>query len=461
VKRISILRNTGVGAAVLTLALTLALTSALLIAGPSSARAQSLVRDAEIEDTIRTYAAPLLQQAGISPSSVTFRMINDSRINAFVTTGQRMFLFTGLMLRTEAVEALVGVIAHEIGHIAGGHMVQLRGNMENLEAARIVSMLLGAAAGVASGRPDVGVAVGMGAQRAALGNFLAYTRTQESSADAFALKALDRARLPADGLLDFMHVMDQQTALNAASQDAYLQTHPLTRDRIRVVEGHVGRSSLSQAAVPAAWRERQARMLAKLRAFIRPPGETLRRYADDTSVAGRYARAIAYWRGVDLGQGLNAIDALIAEEPNNPYFHELRGQMLFESGRAAEALPSYVRAVELAPGEPLLRIALAHAQLESGEAARLSAAEDNLRNALAGEPNNAMAWRLLSQVYGRTGQPAMADYAMSETALRSGDYDRALFHVGRAETQVKHGSPTWLRLQDVRAAAQRAQADDD
>ncbi len=456
-RRIAVLRSAKVGIGALVLALVLALVGG----APTDARAQSLVRDAEIEDTIRTYAAPLLRQAGIPPESLTVRMINDSRINAFVTSGQRLFLFTGLMLRTEAVEALVGVIAHEIGHIAGGHLVQLRGNMENLEAARIAAMLLGAAAGALTGRPDVGMAVGMGAQGAAMGNFLSYTRGQESAADAFALKALDRAGLPADGLLDFMHVMDQQTALNSESQDAYLQTHPLTRDRLRVVEQHVSRSSIPAEAVPADWRDRHARMLAKLRAFIRPPGETLRRYAEGADIASRYARAIAHWRGVDLMRGLAGIDALIAEEPDNPYFHELKGQMLFESGRAAEALPSYRRAVELAPGEPLLRIALAHAQLESGDGTRLDAAEDNLRNALSREGNNAMAWRLLSQVYGRQGDSAMADYAMAETALRSGDHERALFHVGRAENQIRHGSPTWLRLQDVRAAAERARAEAD
>jgi predicted Zn-dependent protease len=426
----------------------------------NSARAQSLIRDAEIESIIRTYAAPLLQDAGIAPASVTFRMLNDHRINAFVTTGPTMMLFTGLLLRTETTDALVGVIAHEIGHIAGGHLVQLRGNVETLQTTQILSMLLGAAAGALAGRPDVGMAVGMGAQGAALRNFLSYTRTQESAADSFALRALDRQGLPADGMLSFMRDMERQTALNAESQDAYMQTHPLTRARIRTVEDHIARAAASSRQVPAAWQDLHARLMAKLRAFLRPPGETLRRYADQTDIPARYARAIAYYRGVDLMRALAEIDGLIAAEPNNPYFHELKGQMLFESGRAGEALASYERSVALAPAEPLLRIALAHALIESGGgAASLAAAEDHLRNALSRERDNAMGWRLLGQVYGRTDQPAMADYAMAETALRSGDPDRALFHVGRAESQVKHGSPTWLRLQDIRAEARRAQAD--
>lgn len=429
-------------------------------AGLSPARAQSLIRDAEIESIIRTYAAPLLRDAGIAPASITFRMVNDNRINAFVTTGPRMFLFSGLLLRTEATEALVGVIAHEIGHIAGGHLVQLRGNVESLQTTQILSMLLGAAAGALAGRPDVGMAVGMGAQGAALRNFLSYTRTQESAADGFALRALDRQGLPADGMLSFMRDMERQTALNAESQDAYMQTHPLTRDRIRTVESHVARSGALGRQVPAAWQDLHARLMAKLRAFLRPPGETLRRYADQTDIPARYARAIAYYRGVDLTRALAEIDGLIGAEPNNPYFHELKGQMLFESGRAGEALASYERSVALAPAEPLLRIALAHALIESGGGeANLTAAEDHLRNALSHEPDNALGWRLLGQVYGRTGRPAMADYAMAETALRSGDPDRALFHVGRAEPQVKHGSPTWLRLQDIRAEAHRTQAD--
>jgi predicted Zn-dependent protease len=419
------------------------------------ARAQTLIRDAEIEGIIAQYAAPLLRGAGIPPESVSIRMIADDRLNAFVAKGNRMYLFTGLIRRAEQPDALIGVIAHEIGHIAGGHHVRLDRNLDTLEATSILGLLLGTAAGVLTGRPDLGMAIGSGVQDAGVRNFLAYSRTQEASADAFALKALDREGLPADGLLDFMHELENQTALATDSQDPYLRTHPLTSDRIRALEAHVAGTGGHGRSVPAAWADLHARMLAKLNGFLLRPGDALRLYAGRDDLPGRYARAIAHYRAAELDPALALIDGLIAEEPDNPFFHELKGQMLFESGRVREALPSHERAVALAPNEPLLRVALAHAQIESGDETLLAPARDNLSNALSRDDGNAFAWRLLAQAYGRAGDSARADYAMAETALRSGEFDRALFHVGRAETQVPRGSPTWLRLQDIRVQAER------
>ncbi|KAA5604635.1 M48 family metallopeptidase [Roseospira marina] len=432
-----------------------AVTLVLALAPVGAARAQSLIRDAEIETIIRAYAAPLLRGAGIAPESVTIRLLNDSRLNAFVATGNRMYLFTGLILRTEKPEELIGVIAHEIGHIAGGHHVRLGDSLENLSTTSLVATLLGTAAGALVGRPDLGLALGSVAQGAAIRNFMAYSRTQESSADAFALKALDRENLPATGLLAFMHELETQDALTPEMQDPYLRTHPLTRDRILSVENHVNATAQSSRRIPPGWADLHARMLAKLNAFLRPPGEALRMYQGRDDIPGRYAQAIAHYRAVELEPALALIDGLIADEPNNPYFQELKGQMLFENSRVTESLAAYERAVALLPDAPLLRVSLAHAQIESGDPTLLEPAQDNLRNALTRDADNGLAWRLLAQAYGQAGDTAMADYAMAETALRTGDYPRALFHVGRAETQLKRGSPTWLRLQDIRVEAER------
>jgi len=434
---------------------------ALSLALAPAARAASLIRDAEIEGIIRSYAAPLLQDAGIPPDSVTIRLLNDPTINAFVTTGKRMFIHTGLILRAKRVDELVGVIAHEIGHIAGGHLIRLGAQREKFGTTALLGTLLGAAAGALVGRPDLGIALGAGIQGSALRGYLSHTRTEESSADAFALKALEREGLPATGMRDFMRELQGQEALSSVSQDPYLRTHPLTGERLSAIEAHVAQSKATEAGIPQAWRESHARMRAKLIAFLRPPSETLTRYQGQTDTAADYARAIAYYRAVEMDKALPLMDQLIAREPQNPFFQELRGQMLFESGRVAEALPYYNRAVSLAPNEPLLRVALGHAQVESGDPAKVSAAIDNLRTALSQDSDNALGWRLLAQAYGQTDQPAMADYAMAETALRSGDYDRALFHVGRAETQVPRGSPTWLRLQDIDSDARRQRSDAD
>jgi predicted Zn-dependent protease len=430
---------------------------ALALTWPAhTARAQgmSLIRDAEIENTIRDWATPLLRAAGIAPESVTFRMVNEDSLNAFVTLGNRMFLHTGLLARSETPGQVIGVMAHEIGHIAGGHAVRMK---DELERARMLSMItsaLGMAAAAGTGRGDVGAAVMMGGSSAAMRNFFSYSRTQESSADQAALKYLRATGQNADGLVDFFEILGDQEMLLSNQQDAYVRTHPLTRDRITTLRREVEASDLPPAGDTAADRMRHARMVAKLSAFLKTPGSTFQKYPDtDTSLPARYARAIAWYRQGKLDQAVPLIDALLTEYPEDPYFHELKGQMLLENGRVAESLASYRRAVELAPNEPLIRIAFAHALVETGDDSLLETAESNLTQALEAERAAGFAWRLLATVYGRRDDMTMASYAMAESALLNGDPTQARFHAERAERGLKTGEPVWLRVQDVKQRA--------
>lgn len=436
-----------------------ALLAALLVGFIGTAQAQQrvgLVRDAEIETIIRTYATPIFEAAGLAPNDVDIHLVNDASLNAFVAGGLKLFLNTGLIQRTTEPGQLIGVIAHETGHIAGGHLVRVRDEMENASIQSVLAAVLGAAAAVASGEGGLGTAIAAGGTSMAMRNFLQYSRAQESAADHAALRFLDHTQWSSRGLVEFLGVLADQELLSSTMQDPYLRSHPITRERVASARDHVARSPYSDARFPEAFYGYHARMIAKLDGFLYAPATTLRKYpATDTSLAARYARAIAHYRAADLKQSVPEIDALIAENPTDPYFHELRGQMLFENGRAAEAMPSYERAAQLRPDSALIRLELSRVLIELGGSERFAAAERQLGEVVRMEPQNAGAWRLLGIAYGRNGDVPNASLALAESAMLRGAREEARFQAERARRTLPEGSPQWLRADDLKRAADR------
>jgi predicted Zn-dependent protease len=429
----------------------------LLTLAPGTASAQRLefIRDAEIENTIRTFATPLFAQAGVEPSAVEIHLVKDNQINAFVAEGLNLFINTGLITKTEHAGQLVGVIAHECGHIAGGHLVKGQGEMETAGYTSLASMILGAAAAVASRRGDVGSAIMLGGNEMAERSYLAFSRTIEGSADTAALTFLDNLHQSSRGFLEFMEMLGDQELLVSTRQDPYVRTHPLTRERVAEVRHHVETSPWSDAPVPPAYVEPHRRIVAKLIAFMEPAATTLFRYKeDDNSLVSRYARAIAYYRKPDLGRAIPLIDSLIAERPQDPYFHELKGQMLFENGRGQEAIPEYKLSVKYLPDNALLREELGQVEVESEDPAQLPDAKEQLTFVTRHEPENASGWRSLATVYGRMGDETMAAASMAEYALLAGRWSEALHDSLKALKNLKKGTPTEIRMQDVRAQAE-------
>lgn len=428
-------------------------------AGAQQPRRLSFIRDAEIEHTIRTYAEPIFQVAGLSPQAITVYLVDDPAINAFVSGGQNLFINTGLLVQTRNVQQVVGVIAHETGHIAGGHLARGQDAMEMARRSALIGTLLGIAAGVAGGQPGAGIAVLGGGLTLAERSFLSFSRSMESSADQAGLSFMDRAGYSSEGLLTFLESLADQELVPESRQVEYVRTHPLTRDRIEVVRAHVARSRLTGRKPSAEQEEMFRRMQAKLIGFMTPQTALQRYPATDTSVAGRYARAIALYRRGDLATALALMDELIRQEPDNPYFQELKGQALLENGRLAEARPYYERAVRLAPGNPLLLEPLAQTKLESGSPADLRSAIDNLNAAVRADPagGSPFAWRLLATAYGRSGDLGMAAVALAEEALAQGDPATARQQAQRAEQTLARGTPGWLRAQDIKRAAEDQQ----
>ena len=440
------------------LSLFLSLVGAVSIWSPAEtvARNVTFIRDAEIENTIATYAAPLFQAAGLEPSAIRIYIVKDKALNAFVAGGQKLFVNTGLLMHSRDPGEVIGVIAHEAGHISGGHLSRTHDAMSNASAQAIIGAILGGIAAIGTGRGDVGGAIIAGGQEMAKRSFLMYSRTQESAADQAALKYLESTGQSARGLADLLASLGDQELLSTRHQDPYVRTHPITRDRILSIESHVAQARHSDTPAPAKIIAMHRRMVGKLRGFTEPTARTLRRYKEtDTSVEARYARAVAFSRRPDLDRALPLIDGLLAEYPHDPYFHEFRGQMLFESGRASEALASYTMAAQLNPDSPLILRGLAQAQLELEDPALLEGAIANLRAALHHGATSPFAWRQLAIAYGRNGQMGESALAMAEEAMMKNDDAAARHYAQRAEKLLPKGSPGWLHANDILAATKK------
>lgn len=423
---------------------------AMLAAMP--AMAATVIRDTEIEDTIHRIADPVFEVAGLDRESIDIYLLQDPTLNAFVSGGQNLFINTGLIVRTSNPDQLRGVIAHETGHIAGGHLSRAVEARDQALAKTLLGAVLGVAAAVA-GAPDVGTAIMLGGATFGQRGALAFSRSQEQSADQAAVNYLDRLHESPEGLRDFFEVLDNQNLRISGGGNVYARTHPLTQDRIRFMNDQVARSPNKGQHITGDLVDAHQRMVAKLDGFLSNPQEVLRRRAGD-SIPDRYARAVALYRVPDIPGAIGIIDGLIAEEPKNPYFHELKGQILFENGRVAEAVSPYREALRYRPSSALIRLGLARALLEQNDPAGADEAVALLEEATRLEPLNPGAWRFLGIAYGKAGREGMASMALTEQAILVGDKDDARLYLRRAEDLVQPNDPNWIHLQDLGRAVQ-------
>lgn len=418
--------------------------------GWAQSRGPSFVRDAETEAIIRRIALPIFEAAALSPGAVQVFLINDRQINAFVAGGQRIFIFTGLLLRAQTLNQVAGVLAHETGHIAGGHLIRSEEAIRHATAMQIAGLLLGIAAAAAGGGGGAGMGMVLGGQSMAERSFLAFSRTQESSADQAAIGFLGRAGESPSGLVEFLKILGTEESVMIGRQDPYLRSHPVSAERIAALENRVALGRAKNPARDKALNDEFLRVQAKLFAFTEPLVQTLRRYPPtDTSIPARYARAVGYYRVADLNRAVPEIDSLLKDEPQNPYFLELKGQMFLESGRIEDAEPPLAEAVRLAPQEPLLQLMLGQILVEKGNRPDLDRAVDVLKQVAAREPENPDAWRLLSQAYGRLDRIGEASAAAAEWYYQAGDNKGAKLQADRAIRLLPEGSPGWMRANDI------------
>ena len=440
------------GAVLRGLALATAGFAALCAGARAPNAAEVLLRDAETENNIKTMAAPIWRAAGLEPSDVGIYLVQDNQLNSFVAGGQAIFINSGLVLRAENPNQLIGVIAHETGHIAGGHVLRAKEAMRNASIESIIAMVAAAGASVLgrSGAPLLGAA-GVGER-----SFLQFSIAQEATADHAALNFLDRSCQSARGLLKFFEILQSNELLTGERQESWVRTHPLTQQRVQYIRDHVQQARCSNTPDSPASIELLRRIKAKLHAFIDDPSKTLSSYpTSDRSPIARYARAIAYYRMPKLDLALPEIDGLIRDFPNDPYYRELKGQMLFENGRVRDAMRPYEDAVKLAPSAALLRISLSQVYIESGDPALNKRAIAYLNDASRAEGRESQIWRFLAIAYGRDNQIGMAALSLAEEALSNGKKKDAMQQALRAKQMLTKNSPSYFRADDIHHEAER------
>jgi predicted Zn-dependent protease len=417
-------------------------------------RGMPVIRDAEIEQLLRDYAQPILHAAGLAKQNVRVVVLGDRSFNAFVMDGRHIFVNAGTLFDAKTPNEVVGVFAHETGHLAGGHLQRLREQLASAQTASIIALLAGIGAAVAGARSgaagDIGAAAIMAPQSAILRSMLSYVRTQEDQADHAGVKFLNATGQSPKGMVDLFKRLSNEVLFNSRYIDPYMQTHPMPADRVAALETLARASPYWDRKDPPELVLRHELMRAKLSGFLERPDTIARRYpVSDHNLPARYARAISTYLHSDLRQALAQMDGLIQAQPNNPYFYELKGQALLEGGHASEAVAPLRQAVQLSHSNPLMEILLAQALNATNNPKLAEDAVALLRTAIVREPEAPQAYSQLAMAYGRKGDLANADLASAQAAFARGDLKTARQLATRAKTRLPIGSPAWVRADDI------------
>jgi predicted Zn-dependent protease len=413
----------------------------------------SLLRDAEMEKFLDDYSRPIFAAAGLPPDSIEILIVNDGSFNAFAG-GRYMGVHTGFLTTVDTPNQMEAVIAHEAGHLAGGHTARTGDAIATASRPMILGLLLGAAA-IAAGAPDAGLAALSLGQTVGTANFLKYSRGQEAAADQAGITYLTKLGKSGQGALEVWRKLRNQQIIRGYNINPYWVTHPLANARLTALQSRVEASPYLDVKDPPEEIERLKYIQAKIHGFLHDPNATLRKFPlSDQSGPAHYARAVAYFRIAKMDEALSEIRTLTAQDPSNPYFHELEGQMLFEFGRTNEAIAPHRQSVELLSDNALLRINLGRALLASGEPEMIEESSEEFRRALLLEPDNSFGWFELARAYGALDREPMALLATAESRFHAGAKVDANQFARRAMAGLSRGTPEWRQASDIILATQ-------
>ena len=446
--------------------LTALMTAAALAVAPMAAVAQQnkgppVLRDTETEQLLREYTRPILRAAGLEKQNIQMVIINQSAFNAFVADGRRIFVNYGAIMQSETPNQIIGVMAHETGHLAGGHLAKMREQMARAQTQMIIAMLLGAGAMVAgaqgggsnSGLANAGAAMFSAPGEMIRRNLLSYVRQQEENADKAGVKFLTATGQSARGMYETFKRFTDESLFAARGADPYVQSHPMPAQRVAALEELARSSPYWDKKDDPALQLRHDMVRAKISAFMERQDTVYRRYPlSNNSLPSRYAHAISTYLHGDLRSALAQIDALIQQQPNNPYFHEVRGQALLEGGKPQEAIAPLRKAVALSNRAPLIEMMLGQALVATGNNAYTDEAIAILRAAVARESEAPIGYIQLAMAYGRKGDYAQADLASAQAAYLRGDGKTARELASRAKTRFAVGTPGWVKADDIVSA---------
>jgi predicted Zn-dependent protease len=409
----------------------------------------SVLRDSETELLFRDVSRPLIKAGGLDPNSVEVVLLNDPEINAFVDRGQTVYIQSGLLMAADNVNELQGVIAHELGHVVGGHSIRLQQGVNVATGITVATMILGALA-IAAGAGDAAMGLMMAGQQAAMGKLLAFTRTQEATADASAMKYLHAAGISGKGMLQFFaKLQNQEYRLAIYSKDSYDRTHPLSSERIQALRQGFEADPAWNKPVDPNLEARFERVKAKLYGFVDPKQAIIKYPESDLSIPGHYARAYAYHVGGYPDKANAEADALLAKDPRDPFFLELKGQILLEGGKPKEAIPPLREAVDRSGKLPMISAMLGHALVATEDPKNYAEAKQVLKEAVNRDNEDPFAWYQLGIIYDQEGDTARAALATAERSNLQNNPKLALASAQMAMKGIPVGTPDYIRAQDI------------
>jgi predicted Zn-dependent protease len=422
--------------------------------GPAAAQGISLLQDTETERLLHSYEDPILAVAGIDPAAVKMYIVNDTELNAFVAEGQNIFSNAGLFILLKTPNELIGVLAHETGHMAGGHLSRGSDAIAKAEIPMLLSMALGIGAAIA-GAGELGmILMGVG-QSAAEAQFMQFSRVQEATADQMGQKYLRATHQSGMGMVHVFERMANEEAMLVRNPEQYATSHPASRDRVENMLEIANASPYRDVPDSPQAIHAYEMVKAKVIGYLLPVKDVLYRYPlANTSAQARYARAMVYMRQPDLPKALAEINSLIKEEPKNPYFYEVLGQIYVSMSQPTKGIEPYQTSVNLLPDAPQLRIALAAAQVATGRKDIERQAVNNLKIALQQDSDNPFGWYEMAQAYSDLGNEAMANLATAERFYTVGALPQSAMFAVRARQKLTKGSADWERANDIIAIAQ-------
>ncbi len=410
-------------------------------------REGNIIRDSEIEAILQEIMVPIFKIAGLDPKHLNLYIVASSEINAAASLDYSIFINTGLITKAKTLDEVVGVLAHETGHLALGHVARFEDSIRRSSIIAMASMALGIVAGIA-GSTDAALGTILAGQQLAMGSLMHYSQGQEASADQAAVRFLDQLGWTAKGLSSFMNYLAKQELRSVDRQDAYMRTHPLSSLRVEMLDSAISQLKKPGKPLPSHLYERFKRMVVKIKAFMTSPMTMLMQHPPSkTSYLDRYARAIAYYRQGSLNDSMRELETLLKINPKDAYLHELKGQILFENGKIEDSYVTYKKAVALAPRSALIRLSMVQALMERKNA-NLQEAFKELHIVLQKEDKNPMAWHLLAVIYGKQGKQGLSALALSEKALTLADPDQALSQAKRALHLTKDKTAL-IRAKDI------------
>ena len=435
------------------------LVLALVLSAHNAFAEASLIRDAETEKFLHQLADPIFVAANLDPKNINIYIVNDSSINAFVSGGQNVFINTGLIRKYKTPDALIGVLAHETGHIVGGHLARSSEGASQAEGAMLLSYLLGIGA-IAAGAPDAGTAILMGGNQTAQRLYMKFTRTQEEAADQYAIEFLDKMKYPADGLVQLLEFFKSEMAAYKDQIDEYLLSHPVSQKRIDLIKARTAHKNFSDKQINQKLQTSMNQVLTKLEAFMDDPDYLLAKYQNHHDDKANYIKSVALFKKGKIDESLKILDPIIAKNPRDGFLFELKGQILFESGRIQESILAYNQAVKLisSPDNAVIKVALGLAilSLKSSDQDLMKLAIKHLEEAKKYEKENPLLFKQLANGYSRIGDEGRSLLALAEFNLLIGDAKKCQKYADNAKDKLKKSDKSELiRADDLLELAKK------